>query len=1157
MNFTENQQQCIDVTKGQLLVSAAAGSGKTAVLTQRVVEMLVGENKEVINADKLCIVTFTKSASIEMRHRITSKLDDILRKDLNNEVVQKQLLLLPTAQISTIHSLCKTIIDNNSSEQFTIGDQSKIRLINSMAIQEVLEKNYDDGNQAFLDLVEYVCIKDDSNLINLIEYIYEFIRSYPFPFDYLDDCLGSYSTLTNPMETQWLKLIVDYCNSGLNEARLHLKSAITSMENDVELENKYLPAFQNDVDFIDALQNHINDNNLDSIVKIAEQRNLYKKRIGIIKEYNDVEFLDELKNKRKYANDIVNKLINKFCLINQEQFFQDNEIINNITGTLFEIVKDVYNRIDELKAEQGVLDYSDLEHKAVKLLCYKKDNDIIKSDIAIELSSYYEQIMIDECQDINEIQQFIFEMISKEKTNLFMVGDVKQSIYRFRKAMPTLFVDKMDTFQPYNETHNDKSSSYIVLDQNFRSRKSVCEFCNRLFGLIMSKEVGEIDYTNREFLNAGTIYPEHSDDVPEVVVVEGSELSSEAEYIAHRIRKMVDEKFQVKGTDGNLRRCEYGDFAIIIRTKKERTNIYADALTEYSIPAIFDETQVYFDRYEIKLIINLLKVLSNPVNDMAMLSVLMSPLFGLSSDDIIEMRILNREQSLYVTMINIVDGIVECSTRLKEILTDTLNVIKHLTEYSVLVDVEQFIDYVYYYTSFIDIISSTITSNSGAEQKRINLMVLLKYANEFCSFGDTSLSEFLKYIDDIIANKSSVVMPNLVVTDTNAVKILSIHSSKGLEFPICFIADCSKKFNMMDTNKPYLFNNTQGFGIKIVDRNLGKSHSNLPLEAIKLKEKKEIISEEMRCLYVALTRAKEKLICVGLQKDLDIEKLSDLVDKVYDNHQPITSYSLLNKNTYLKWILELVNHSSSSCKFSIASIEPVSPSDKKVKVTRGDGMYTTELNEVFNYTYKNQQLVELPVKVTPTKIAKAEITKIVELPDFMKENNVTPALRGSTFHKFMQHVDYNIASTNLEQEFERLLNEEFMTEFELSLLDVDKIKTFFISSLFEQIQTSQTVLREHKFIDFIKPKDAKIEVAKEYADTDIIVQGIADCIIINNGKATIIDYKTDRTNNLSKLKYKYKKQLQIYRNAITKQLDVEIDCCILYSLYNNQYIKVT
>lgn len=1192
ISFTPHQQQAVDVRGGNLLISAAAGSGKTAVLTERAVQLLTEEN--AIPADRLVVVTFTVAAADEMRQRISSKLAERIAADPTNEWLQSQQLLLSSAKISTIHSLCNSLIKENAEllgifGELRISDDANLAVLQAEALQEVLEEAYTAADPDFLHLVECTCVKNDKPLCKLIQDIYNFIRSFSFPLSYLDRAEKMYEQADSIADSEWGKSIREHLAAALSYCEETLQFCMEEMRSDAAVFPNYSPAFSSDLSQISRIHELINDGKMSEASEAL--LGMQKKTLDAVRKYPDPDFLDSLKARRQKVYDILKDIGKRYLNSTDDHFRQDIALLRPQIHALFELVRSVYARIEKKKNEQGIIDYSDLEHLALSLLVKPlPEGGWARSERAEELSANIDQIMIDECQDINEVQNLIFNLLSRNGTNLYMVGDVKQSIYRFRKAMPDLFIEKKKAFSPYcPETHTNESEAVITLETNFRSRKEVCDVVNYLFTRLMSSEVGEIDYTEKEALFPGACYPEYPDAAAEIHIVdynrsaEDEKTAVEARYIASRIKRMIASGYQVSDGKGGMRQCRYRDFAILLRSYREKSRIYASELTAAGVPCFCETSERYFDSYEVMVVLNLLRTIDNPLKDVPLLSVLLSPMFRFSADQITKIRLAQRNVPFYRAMLI-------CAEEGDEACLSFLDTLRFFRQTAATCSVDALIQEIYDRTDFLALTNVM----SGGGDKEANLRLLITHAANYEQVGNRGLSGFLRYIDHVIQSDGDLSAANSFPANTDSVRMMSIHKSKGLEFPICIVADCGKAFNKMDLTAKSQMNGSLGFSMKITDPDTLRSYTSLPFEAIRLKTERETISEEMRVLYVAMTRAKEKLILVMTMPNAKdrLRSLADLYAGMA-NSKPLP-YQVFRAQGYDEWLLSvfLFHPGFSDVRQKIGRMDlPIVASDVAVRgilassdvplaetpdperrfYAEPSDELSKKLNHAIRFSYPQKPLTQVPAKLTVTQIAKqanAEQTpdgpvKLKFSPKFLQQysSGVTPAQRGTILHSFMQFSDFAAAEADLEGEITRLVQEKFLTAEEVSVLNRSKIAAFLHSPLYARMKaalspdTDGMLLREYKFLYYLKAGDI-MALPPEFRQEEILIQGIADALLFEDGEITILDYKTDYVNDPQILVQRYYDQLRIYRDAIGKAFHLPVRQCLLYSLHLEREIEI-
>lgn len=1167
INFTKPQQNAINVKGGNILVSAAAGGGKTAVLTERAVRLLTGEN--AIPADRLLVVTFTVSASEEMKNRINEKLSALIAENPSDSSLRRQQMLLKNAKISSIDSFCSGLVKEHFQKlglphDIKIAEETQISVIKDEAFSEVIEEFYSEGSAEFLNLVNFMSVKNDKPLYEAVSEIYKFIRSFAFPMDYLEFVEKMYEGEQTLGNNPWFSYIKPLVIDGLSYIISKLNATIDEIKTDEKIASAYLETFSGNLTQLQNIKLALEKDDAETASRLSTA--FEKGKLKSVRNYEDADFLDGIKEARTTALKEFEKLRDRYLCYSEADFQSDREILSSHVKTLFAIVRRAYQLIEEKKLAQSLVDYSDLEYYTLKLLVEKGENGYRKTKWGEAITAEYDYIMVDECQDINDVQNMIFTMLSDNLKNLYMVGDIKQSIYRFRKAMPSLFIEKKKTFSIYDDDiHTDETQAVITLDANYRSRKSVCDFVNFIFSRIMTEKAGEIEYKGREELVAGAVYPKHQDDSAEIHILnyqkdsEDEKLSAEAKYIASLIEKMIAEGFKVT-EKGSLRPCKYSDFTILLRaTKGGKADAYAKALSERAIPCFCDTSEGYFTEYEITLILNLLRIIDNPLLDVPLLSVLMSPVFAFSADKIAEIRIAKRNAPLYVALTKLAEAGDRQSKNFIDLLSD-------LRQKSVLMKSNEIISMIFDRTDFC----SVAYAMGDGEQKNANLRLLLNYAKKYEEFSSNGLSGFIRYIDRIIEAKSDFSCANVKSTSKNAVNIMSIHASKGLEFPVCILADSAKAFNQMDLNKKLQMNSDLGVAFKIQDLENLKCYSNLPLEAIRLKGKKESVSEEMRVLYVALTRAKEKLISVMTFEDAP-KKLQAIADRA--NIGSDFAYPVLNSKSYAEWIISsaLSHPKALSLRKEIGRTEiPLSADDFDLKIVLAES--EEEQNEIreieithsekadekilkdilgnFAFKYKNEELTKIPSKLAVTEITKRQAgasLSLSEMPDFMFKTGFTPAERGTIHHNFLQYADFKKSKEGLEAEIERLVSSGFLTKEQSEVLNRDKLKAFFDSPLYLRMEKAERVEREFKFFYFVSPTEIFPEIENTKGEK-VLVQGIADCIIFEPDGITVVDYKTDFVKDGEELVSRYYNQLKIYKSAIGEMFSLPVKQCLIYSL---------
>ncbi len=1181
VKLTKNQANAAFAPTGNLLVSAAAGSGKTAVLTQRVIDKLTC--KDAVSTQQLVVVTFSNASAAEMKHRIQKMMRKLTQSEPDNMFLQSQLTMLSKARISTIHSLCGELIKENFqaldvSVNYRMAEENEIKIIKTQVLEQVVDEFYDSGDADFLTLAEYYTKKDDSPLFGIISDVYEFVRPFPFYTDMLDEFLAMYQGDEPLNENIWVKALFPDIKARIRTAHTMFMQIYDDIYKFPAIAAKYSEAYENDLNTAKLL---LKQADLEDWERCCDIFSTYKKlSLGRV-TFDDKDFTAYLQSVRNDACDILEGLRSDYFVVNSEKYKEEIAIITPILRKLFEVVKAYDAKFAEQKKQSNILDFGDLEHFALELLVCRDGDYYVKTPIGIKLSEELEEIMIDECQDINTVQNLIFwglskssdrvkndfSHIQKDSQNLFMVGDVKQSIYRFRNAMPKLFVNKSNISAHFDEeSYSRGDMAKIILQNNFRSSEYVTNFVNLVFSQIMSKNFGEIEYTQDEYLIPSLPMPTNDDALAKVHILDipkGEEkkelgdlntMDFEAAHIANIIVDMLKNGHKIS-ENGGLRKCKPSDFCILLRSKKNKFDVYMAALKEKGLDCFCDANNGYFDSFEISVMLNLLRIIDNPLQDIALFSVMLSPLYMFTADDIASIRVMDKDVPLYVALT--LKAQLEDDTKCKEFIAS----IEHLRQQSLIISTHKLIEMIYDSTGFINIVQSM----TAGEERRANLRLLLTYAQSYENIGYRGVSGFIKYVDIAIERGEDFSAANVLPQNSNAVKIMTIHSSKGLEFPICILANATKKPNFEDMKKPYILNSEFGIGIKVTKHEEYKSYTSLPYEAIKYISKKETLSEELRTLYVAMTRPQSELIVVGGMSDIDtkIEKIKSMISY---NKDDITM-SLMKYNSYLEWILcAMAKKKSLDDSFDFDKYIKIFPISQNGKV-ESEGVEQASVNEQLlseiaqklNFTYKHESLSQIPAKITVTQIAKSSqdlfATKLDNL-HLDEPDEITGAMRGTVLHSFMQYADYENASANLDLEIRRLVDKKFLLQSESELLNKAKIKAFFKSDIYTRIKNSVSTFREYQFIYEMNAGEIYPHLEDEYQSQKIVVQGIADTIFIEDSGAVILDYKTDIVKTEDELIERYQTQLLIYKEALDSHFDNGVNECYIYSLHLKKAIKI-
>lgn len=1240
--WTEEQLSAIETRNCNLLVAAAAGSGKTAVLVERIIRIITDEENPV-DIDKLLVVTFTNAAAAEMRERIAAAISKQLEKNPNSKNLQKQLTLLNRANITTMHSFCLDVIKNNFHKidldpSFRIGDETEGILIKNEVIEELFEDKYDEDDNEFKDLVEaFSSYKNDDNLKNLILDIYKFTISGPWPEKWLIDSAEAFkiSTLEELNKTKWVKVLSQ-------NIKIEIEGYIKMMEKAIEI-----------ISMTDGLEPYLNNFNsevlnIKSVYEAAGNgleeiyNSLSAISFGRLKSIKKDTILDEeAQNYVKRIRDDIKKKISE--LTNSTFSLTPDRMLNNIQGAypyikkLTEMVLEFRDRFSKKKKERNILDFNDLEHFCLRILIdYDEKNNIIPSKVAENFKEYFDEVLVDEYQDSNNVQETIINLVSRKENdspNVFMVGDVKQSIYRFRQAKPELFIEKYNNYK-LNEGMNRK----IQLYKNFRSRKEVLDGVNYIFKEIMSENAGELEYTDDEALNLGASYEESSykniiiggpielniidkncDEKEEdnVEVEEQEDIDSvnlEGRIVARRIKELMspnaENKFRVLDKEtGKYRALKYKDIVILLRATKNWSDSLLDELSLEGIPAYADTGSGYFESIEIRTIISLLKVIDNPMQDVPIISLLRSPIMGFSAEELSDLRLVNKENYFYENIKCIVEDNYEnesinYSKELKDKCKYVIECIDRWRKRSIYMAIDEFIWYLYMDTAYYGYVGAM----PNGVLRQANLKILFQRAKQFEKTSFKGLFNFINFINKLTKSSGDMGSAKILGENEDVVRIMSIHKSKGLEFPVVFLCGTGKNFNLMDLNKNMLYHDELGFGPDFVDLEKRFSIGTLAKDAIRKKMKIETLSEEMRILYVACTRAKEKLIITGSLKNTEkaIERWSGSASL---DRTRILSSEVLKGKSYLDWIgMSLCQHKDGSIlREAIGTSDYISKDDEsKWKINllnkkdlinndiseyiideEKDEEYITsisslnvenfeQINNILSYEYplKASTTLKSNISVSDLKRKNAEENydiqeiykeKTIITPNFIKEKKgLTGAEKGTAIHFVMKKIDFNrvSAKNEIEEQLEEMLDNELLLKEELDFINPYKILNFFKSNLGKKLlevnNTNGKIHREIPFYTEISSLDVDKTLGEKYRDEKIRLQGIIDCFFEYNNELILLDYKTDYvgSGNEEELKEKYKKQLDYYSDAIFKMTGRKVKEKYLYSFYLDREIEL-
>ncbi|WP_291632630.1 helicase-exonuclease AddAB subunit AddA [Clostridium sp.] len=1291
VNWTQDQQKAIFTRDCNILVAAAAGSGKTAVLVERIIKIVTDENRPT-DIDKLLVVTFTNAAASEMRERIAEAISKELHKNPQSRLLQRQLTLLNKSSITTIHSFCLDVIRSNFhivdlDPNFRIADATEAVLLKQEALEELFEDRYvqliEEKNKveensslvleevpSFLELVEaYSNNKEDLGLKAIVLSLYNFAMSSTNPVKWLLDAAEDFNIKDGYRfsDTPWAEVLMGDIKIELQGIEKVMVKAIKIIVGN-EAIGLYEEVFKADLALIADLRSAAGNcfENLAGVFEVLKFTKLTT--IKACKDKEKQKVVQEIRNKvKKQLLELQQQVMNA----NSETSLMDIKKMYPQMMELSRLVIDLQEKYREKKKERSIIDFNDFEHYCLDILIEKNEEGevILDSDgkpepsaVAVSLRNKYEEIMIDEYQDSNMVQETLLNIISREKIgapNIFMVGDVKQSIYRFRQARPELFLEK---YNKYSKTYGAKTRK-ITLYKNFRSREPVINAVNYIFKQIMCKNIGDLDYTDEEALNLGAHFEDcegpgvvggavelhliekevkgiEEEDTPNVESEEESgeedsktneeetptNIQLEARIVAKRIKELMlhNEGEGFKIFDKNIkeyRNAAYKDIVILLRATSNWAPSFLEELKLAGIPVYADTGTGYFSTVEIQIIMSLLQIIDNPRQDIPMLSVLRSPIGGFTSEELVDIRIGQREVCFYEAMLNFKGSIETEYTESKQSestnnnasvtkkLTKFLGKLSHFRQICKYMPIDEFIWYLYTDTGYYGYIGAM----PGGIQRQANLRVLFQRAKQYAETSYKGLFNFINFINKLKISSGDMGSAKTLGENENVVRIMSIHKSKGLEFPVVFLSGMGKNFNLMDINKSILFHHELGYGPDFVDSSRRISYPTILKQALKKKIKIESLSEEMRVLYVALTRAKEKLIITGAMRNIE-KNLSRMSSSLEENTEKLGEYEILKAKSYLDWIVpaiirhndgkqlrelieidennvNLLSHPASFevCFWNREHIvknnveEEESPERAEEKLASlqdeaTDDKYLAEIEKRLGFKYKYEMSTKMPTVLTVTELKRkfnAELTegdsnniyapRLINKPKFLEETKgLTPAEKGTAMHSVVQRLDLTKVSTirEIEGQIKILVEKLLMSKEEGKAVRAEKLVKLFKTDLGKRMIKAydlKVLKREVPFHMEISATDIEKNLSIEiYGDEKIILQGIIDCYFEENGEIILVDYKTDSVKGgaTSSLIEKYKSQLDYYAKALEATLGKQVKESYLYLFSIDEAVEV-
>lgn len=1168
IRLTEQQQAVVDNRGGELLVSAAAGSGKTRVLVERLLNRV---EQEGLNVDRFLIITFTKAAAAELRGKILQALNQRMAEQPGNRHLRRQVTLVYKAQISTIHAFCTALLREHGhllelDPDFRVAEEGEAELLRRETLDRLMESRYErmepgDGFSHLLDTMS--AGRDDSRLKQIALDIHERIQSHPDPRRWLEEQEAAFDLtgVREVGETPWGRQIMARGAAMARYWNARMVQSLDEMMGDPELEKAYSPSFCDTMDAIDAFLDAL-ERGWDSAYALCD---IAFPRLGTSRKITDKRAQEQVKQTRDQCKRQMKKLSELF-FDSSETLLADMETVRPAVRALFALVRSLEESYTEAKRRRRLVDFGDLEHLAVSLL---RDGSGVPTALARELQQRYAEVMVDEYQDTNEVQNAIFDALTDEGRTLFQVGDVKQSIYRFRLADPTIFLRKYHSFPRWEQAKSGQGRT-IVLSRNFRSRASVLEGVNFVFEHIMSADFGEMDYTEDQRLNPGMDYPPHPDDRVELDCVDLSALEQqersakipkdqvEAEFVADRVKELLEQGFPVTGEDGQLRPVRPGEIAILYRSPGAVMSWLVQALDRRGIPWQTEGAEDFIHTTEVQCVLSLLEVIDNPRQDVPLLSVLRSPLYHFTPDQLAALRRDREEGDLYACLCRRAqEGDEPCRRFLEELDAMRLR--------STDIPCHRLLWEIYDTTGLLALFGAM----EGGQRRREHLLAFYEYVRSTAGQGRGGLFDFVQWYRRLEEQKGR--LPVLGKSGGDGVQIMSIHRSKGLEFPVVVLAGLNRPINRTDERAPVLFHPKLGIGPKGMDPVAQIEYPTLARKAVQLRIESESKAEEQRLLYVAMTRAREKLIMTFASANA-WKELGALLPESGPKPDP---QALQEKDSVAKWLLlpVLARTDAEALRLGASAPHPIPAGNWDIRLVPGKLPLTVgEDNrqrpavasmdcDLLDWRYPYAALAELPSKITATQLkgrildreAAEETLQPLPEPDFpvprfrQPERGLTAAQRGTVLHAVMELIDLRHADTpeGVAGELDRLCAGGWLTESEARSVQPRMVSDFYASPLGKEAMEAADLRREFKF-SLLAPAERIFPEAP--VGEQVMLQGVVDCCFTGSAGMTVVDFKTDHVSleELAEHSHRYRTQLDSYAWALEQIFGVRVQRRVLW-----------
>lgn len=1147
--LTPQQKQAVFNRGGRLLVSAAAGSGKTKVLVDRLLSYVM-DPVNPVNVDDFLIITYTKAAASELRGKIASRLSELIAVTPENRHLQRQMQRLHLTKISTVHAFCADILREYAymldiSSDFRVADENECIELQGKALSTVLDNAYSDDSDpdfyAFVDSQGFG--RDDRRVPEIILKVYNAAKCHLDPEKWLNWCeeIQHQENITDVGQTVWGRYLIDSLHSYLD---LQIDALNSCAERASLAEQMEKPA-QLLFETVDQLRILRMQDDWDAICQL---RKIDFGRLNFSKKCTDTDLIEQIKAVRDACKTGLEKKLSAFC-DSSEQILADNRKISSASNGLISLVRQFDLAYSGLKSGRRVLDFTDLEHKTLDLLLGKSRSGATK--VSREIAERFVEVMVDEYQDSNAVQDAIFGILTEKKQNCFMVGDVKQSIYQFRLADPSIFIEKYNKYACADDAVQGQGRR-VVLSKNFRSSAEVIQAVNDVFSVCMSPNVGGLHYGPDEALNEGV--PHITLNEPEVefygVDVQEDVYREEALFVADRIKALLDGKHMVRQGD-HLRPITADDIVILLRSPGSVGWEYQAALEERGIPCSSGTGDDLMKTEEIEVLCSLLRTINNPLVDIPLVSVMLSRVFRFSADELAIIRESAKGGSIYSAVIK----------SQSEKALNFINLLSDLRNAAQMCSISQLLAYIFTKTR----IDSIYSAMPDGEVRVANLQQFCQLASAYESGPGNSLTRFLKYLDSIEERGLPSSGGDGV---SGAVTIMSIHKSKGLEFPVVFLCGLSREFNMESASSQVLCDKELGLGLACVDIENRVQYPSIAKKAISEKIKKESVSEEMRVLYVAMTRARDRLIMTYSVKNLE-KNLNALSLRI-----PLSKRELLTSGAHCPgtWV-----YMASCCvpavnwNIQIVQAAVVTDSAMVVNVSHDElsVQQVKRLNDSLCFTYPHALATIMPSKQTATQLKGREKDREAaentvkhytarnswRRPSFLNTEK-EGVDRGIAVHSAMQYIRYK-ACTDLDSvraEIQRLVDERYISCDQAHAIVPEQLFAFFNTDIGIKIRTAENVLREFKFSILMQhPSDPDAD-----QNDRVLVQGVVDCAMIEPDGITVVDFKSDRIgdDDLIKATERYRDQVLVYADALSKIYRLPVKSAQLYFFTPGKFFAV-